>query len=105
MTSRRKFIKQSALATAGSMVVPAFLKSLEAKAASSFLQADSNKVLVVIQLSGGNDGLNTVIPVKNDFYYKNRPKIAIPADDALMINKEVGFHPELKIFKEFYEQG
>jgi uncharacterized protein (DUF1501 family) len=105
MTSRRKFIKQSALAAAGSLAVPSFLKSIEARGASSFLNADSGKVLVVIQLSGGNDGLNTVVPFKNDIYYKSRPKIAIPADEVLEISKDAGFHPQLKIFKEFYDQG
>ena len=105
MTSRRKFIKQSALAAAGTIAVPAFLKSLEAQAASKFAAADSNKVLVVIQLSGGNDGLNTVIPIKNDIYYKARPKIAIAADDALEFTKDAAFHPQLKVFNEFYDQG
>lgn len=106
MTSRRKFIKQSAFAGTGALMLPGFLKSMEASGAGLLGQAQAgNKVLVVIQLSGGNDGLNTIVPISNDIYYKSRPKIAIPAEDTIQISKEVGFHPELKVFKEFYDQG
>jgi uncharacterized protein (DUF1501 family) len=101
MTSRRRFIKKSAAATAGAFIIPDFLKSLKAEQSP----LPGNKVLVVIQLSGGNDGLNTIVPISNDIYYKSRPKIAIPADEVYEINKDVGFHPQLKVFKEFYDQG
>jgi uncharacterized protein (DUF1501 family) len=74
MTSRRSFIKKSAFATVGSMMIPNFLKAYETQ---HFNKSQINgKVLVVIQLSGGNDGLNTVVPYRNDIYYKSRPSIA-----------------------------
>src|SRR6185503_17360261 len=51
--------------------------------------------LVVIQLTGGNDGLNTVIPQKNELYWKYRPTIGIPKDKLFSVNKETGLHPAL----------
>jgi len=64
-----------------------------------------NKVLVVLQLSGGNDGLNTVIPVRNDIYYSSRPKLGIRKEDALLLTEEVGLNPALTGFKDLYEDG
>ena len=54
---------------AGTMLVPSFLKSMEQRVDLQSIESD--KKLIVIQLSGGNDGLNTVIPFKNDFYYRS----------------------------------
>ena len=67
---RREFLQVGSLATA-SLMVPKFLKPFEAR---NMVPA-GNKVLVILQLSGGNDGLNTVIPYRNDIYYKSRPKL------------------------------
>ena len=64
-----------------------------------------NKVVVILQLSGGNDGLNTVIPVRNDLYYKARPKLGIERTKALSITDEVGLHPALTGFKDLYDDG
>jgi uncharacterized protein (DUF1501 family) len=64
-----------------------------------------DRVLVVVQLSGGNDGLNTVIPFTHDVYRKNRPKLAIPATDVLKINGELGFHPAARGFADLLEQN
>jgi len=60
---------------------------------------------VVLQLSGGNDGLNTVIPVTNDLYYKARPKLGITKDKALLLTDEVGLNPALTGFKGLYDDG
>jgi len=64
-----------------------------------------NKVMVVLQLSGGNDGLNTVIPVRNDLYYSARPKLGIPKQNALLLTDEVGLNPALAAFKDLYDDG
>ena len=64
-----------------------------------------NKVLVVLQLSGGNDGLNTVIPIQNDIYYKLRPKLGITKDKSLVLTDDTGLHPALTGFKELYDDG
>src|ERR1051325_4253793 len=88
---RREFLQVGSLATA-SFMVPKFLKAFE----TGSLVPPGNKVVVVLQLSGGNDGLNTVIPVRNDIYYKSRPGLGINRDKTLLLTDEVALHPELK---------
>jgi uncharacterized protein (DUF1501 family) len=79
--NRRKFIRNSALTTA-SLMVPDFLKA----AGNLFDQSAYNgKILVVIQLSGGNDSLNCVVPVRNDIYYKARPGISLKRDETIAL--------------------
>lgn len=97
---RKEFIQIGSLATA-SMLLPKFLKAFEGPA----LVPPGNKVVVVLQLSGGNDGLNTVIPFRNDLYYKARPRLGIVKDKALGITDEVGLHPSLTAFKDLYNDG
>jgi uncharacterized protein (DUF1501 family) len=62
-------------------------------------------VLVILQLSGGNDALNTVIPYGNPLYFDNRPKVGIPADQVLPINDSIGFHPAMGPMKQLYDEG
>ncbi|HKH59853.1 MAG TPA: DUF1501 domain-containing protein [Flavitalea sp.] len=100
MLRRREFLQVGSLASAACMV-PNFLKAFEKKA----MVPPGNKVLVLLQLSGGNDGLNTVIPFRNDIYYRARPKIGILKDQALALTDEVGLHPALKSFKDLYDEG
>ncbi|MGE7777437.1 DUF1501 domain-containing protein [Chitinophaga sp. NPDC101104] len=97
---RRRFLQVGSLASA-SLMLPKFLKAMEQ---GNFVPP-GNKVLVVVQLSGGNDGLNTVIPYRNDIYYKLRPQLGIRRDDALALNDELGIHPALKTFKSLYDDG
>jgi uncharacterized protein (DUF1501 family) len=97
---RKEFIQIGSLATA-SMLMPKFLKAFEGQA----LVPAGNKVMVILQLSGGNDGLNTVIPVRNDLYYKARPSLGIEKAKALMMGDEAGLHPALTGFKELYDDG
>ena len=61
--------------------------------------------LVVLQLSGGHDGLNAVIPYGDGLYYQLRPQIGIGADKVLHLNDQVGLHPNLKSLKGLYDQG
>ena len=97
---RREFLQVGSLATA-SLFVPKFMKAFEAKNAVP----PGNKVVVVLQLSGGNDGLNTVIPIRNDIYYSSRPKLGIDKMKALAITDEVGLHPELTAFADAFHNG
>jgi len=97
---RREFLQVGSLATA-SLMVPKFLKAFEA---GNMVPA-GNKVLVILQLSGGNDGLNTVIPYRNDIYYKSRPRLGIEKSKILSLTDEAGLHPALTGFKEMYEDG
>jgi len=97
---RREFIQTGSLASA-SLMLPKFLKAFENKQ----LVPPGNKVMVVIQFSGGNDGLNTVIPINNDIYYKERPRLGIPAANALSLTSDAGLNPALTAFKELYDNG
>ncbi|MBL7780205.1 MAG: DUF1501 domain-containing protein [Saprospiraceae bacterium] len=97
---RRDFLKAGSLATA-SLFVPQFLKAVEGKNTL----APNGKVLVVLQMSGGNDGLNTVIPVRNDIYYRERKRIAVPRETSLALGDEAGLHPVLTAMKNAYDQG
>ncbi len=62
-------------------------------------------VLVVLQLAGGNDGLNTVVPFRNDDYYRARPKLSIDRREVLRINDELGFHPSAEGLKSLFDAG
>jgi len=92
MTTRRRFLKttigSSAIVSLGQSA-PDFLR--HACAADATPEAES--VLVVVQLSGGNDGLNTVAPFSDELYQKARPTLAVRSQDALKINNTLGFHP------------
>lgn len=61
--------------------------------------------LVVIQLGGGDDGLNMVVPYGDGLYYQLRPQVAIPADHVLPLDGRLGLHPNLKAFKRLYDRG
>ena len=62
-------------------------------------------ILVVIQLTGGNDYLNTIVPYSDPLYYDNRANLGIPADQVLPIDDDFGFNPALQPIKELYDQG
>lgn len=100
---RREFLRNSAFTTAGSLLVPQFLKAYERQHLGQNTLND--KVVVVIQLSGGNDGLNTVVPFRNDIYYRERPSIAIKQENILRLNDEIGLNPALEKIKELYDNG
>ncbi len=100
LIKRKEFIQIGSLATA-SMMLPKFLKAFETRN----MVPIGNKVVVILQLSGGNDGLNTVIPVRNDIYYKSRPRLGIAREKALSLTDEVGLHPALAGFKQLYDDG
>jgi len=68
-------------------------------------KAPKDTVLVVCQLSGGNDGLNTVVPYANKLYYDLRPQLAIGEDKVLKLTNEVGFHPAMPGLADLYKQG
>ncbi len=96
---RRKFIKNSALASS-LFFVPSFVKAFESVAAQQL----GYKRLVVIQLAGGNDGLNTIIPHNNDLYYNARPRLAI-TKDIIKLNDDLGFHPSLAPLRSLFDNG
>ena len=97
---RRQFLQVGSLATA-SVMVPKFLKAFERQTTVPA----GNKVVVVLQLSGGNDGLNTVIPYRNDVFYRERPGLGIDQAKALRLTDEAGLHPALTGFKNLFDDG
>jgi uncharacterized protein (DUF1501 family) len=103
-SSRRRFLTQLASGAAVMSLgarAPAFL----AMAAAGEVTPQSDAILVVVQLTGGNDGLNTVIPYRDDEYYKVRPKLAIPAEDVVRINDQFGFHPAARGLADLLQAG
>ena len=112
LQTRREFLRRTILTSALSWTVPTFLantfSALQADAMDRATQITTGKdstILVVLQMAGGNDGLNTVIPHGSDYYYKSRPRIGIKSDQVLKINDQIGLNPGLKGFKELYDQG
>lgn len=98
LIKRREFLKISSLATA-SLLMPNFLKAMTFDEALE----PNRKILVVLQFTGGNDGLNTIIPVRNDIYFRERKSIAIK--DSLSLDDETGINPALSYFKELHDNG
>ena len=90
MLRRRAFLQRSSL-VALAPTVPAFL----ARAARAAAPDRDGRVLVVIQLDGGNDGINTVVPFKDEGYAKARSVLRLPADRLHKITQEVGLHPAM----------
>jgi uncharacterized protein (DUF1501 family) len=101
-TSRRSFLQTTLAGSAGIAIGAQLPDSWLMAAANS---SKSDRVLLVIQLTGGNDGLNTVVPYRNADYKKARPKLAIGATDVLKIDGDLGFHPSLTGVSELMEAG
>lgn len=102
MTTRRKFLQQFGAASLVSFgAVPTFL----ARAAAAESLTEEGRILVLVQMAGGNDGLNTVVPHGRDEYYKARPGIAIGKNAVLKLNEELGLHPAMTGFKELFDEG
>src|SRR5262245_19118532 len=110
LKTRREFLRTTMLGGALSWTVPTFLantfSSLHADAADSQKQIVTGKdstILVVLQMAGGNDGLNTVVPYADDSYHKARPRIGVAAKEVLKLNDYVGLNPKLTGLKALYD--
>ena len=100
---RRDFIKNATCIAVGVTVIPQFLAGCASREVKRFL--GGYKRLVVLHLGGGNDGLNTIVPFRNDVYYELRPTLAIPAKKVLKLDDELGMHPALVGLKNLYDRG
>src|SRR6516162_9520489 len=112
LQTRREFLRHTVLGGALSWTVPSFLANtfaaLQADAADKATQTATGRdgtILVVLQMAGGNDGLNTVVPFANDHYHRARPRLGLSAEKVLKLNDELGLHPNLAGFKELYDAG
>lgn len=112
LKTRRQFLRTSMLGAAATWTVPVFLEktffALNAMAAEAVTQTATGKdgtILVVLQMAGGNDGLNMVVPYEDDAYHVARPRLALPANQILKINDYVGLNPKLTGLKSLYDEG
>ncbi|NJK82523.1 MAG: hypothetical protein HC912_00605 [Saprospiraceae bacterium] len=91
--NRRKFLQHTAWTTVVPSAIPSW-RLLRPK--------QQKKKLIVIQLNGGNDSWNTLIPYQNQQYYKYRPTLALPPDAIIPLTASLGFHPALASLQPFF---
>ena len=105
--SRRELFRRGGMIAVGMMAPPwlaAVAKADIVKTAQG-KRVDKDTVLVVCQLSGGNDGLNTVVPYADAEYLKLRPTIGIKDDQVLKLNESLGLHPNMGGLHELFKEG
>jgi uncharacterized protein (DUF1501 family) len=100
MVTRRQFLQTSAIVSL-SPWVPTFL----AQSIGGPNSAREGRILVVVQLDGGNDGLNTVVPFGDEDYERHRPTLKISASKVRKLDKTVGLHPQMKGAAKLFEAG
>tara|TARA_Y100001936_G_scaffold253041_1_gene315493 strand:+ start:269 stop:1531 length:1263 start_codon:yes stop_codon:yes gene_type:complete len=108
LISRRQFLKGSIAVVPAATIMPAVFSRAVAAAVHEqpFSVAPmGERTLVIVQMKGGNDGLNTIVPANDPAYYEHRDLLAIPQNDVLPIDGQVGFHPILNAFKELWDEG
>src|SRR5947207_14083277 len=112
LQTRREFLRTSMLGAAATCTLPVFLEktffALDAMAADALTQTVTGKdgtILVVLQMAGGNDGLNMVIPYADDTYHRTRPRLGFAADKTLKIDNHVGLNPKLTGSKALFDEG
>ena len=109
--TRRAMIKNGMLVVSAGMVMPAIFSRGIASAhaqsveGSHIAQAASDRTLIVVQMAGGNDGLNTVVPFADATYRKMRPTIGIQESKVLSLDGRLGLHPNLAPLKTIWDQG
>ncbi len=104
MTNRRDFLKLVGTTTGGMLFIPQFLNAMSRESLFAAAQQNGN-ILVVIQLNGGNDGLNTFIPYTDPMYYTLRKNIGMPKDKVLNAANGMGFHPAMQGFNDILQDG
>lgn len=116
--TRRRFMQSGLVVVSTASTIPTFLQHsavaladpLDTSRITSLPGVPQDRILIVVQLSGGNDGLNTVVPYGHRGYYDTRPGIAVPQSQALRLggkadNQGVGFHPSLANLKDMIDNG
>ena len=108
--SRRDFLRRGLYGIGVTAGLPVLLgrttEALTAQAlAGTSMETHPERILVVVELSGGNDGLNTVVPFGDDTYYRVRPNLGIRETEVLKIEDGYGFHPSLVGFERLYKDG
>src|SRR6202171_6094585 len=111
--NRRSLITRGALLVASGFLAPSFITrtamALDGPASAlgpvTLDPSKKNHVLVVLQLSGGNDGINTLVPFTDPNYARLRPTLGVAATDVLRLTDSVGLNPQLSKLKALYDQG
>ncbi len=111
--TRREFVQKGLTIIAMGATAPSFLTRTALAMGNPFDIAQvtsrpgvpDDNVLVVVQMGGGNDGLNTVIPFGDDAYYRARPRLAVPRNDVIQVTGDLGFHPKMTKLKELMDRG
>ncbi|MGH6641027.1 MAG: DUF1501 domain-containing protein [Polaromonas sp.] len=100
---RRHFISVFSSATGAALLsaqAPGWAQATAQRAASA-----ADRILILVELKGGNDGLNTVVPYADSSYYQLRPVIGIKREEVIRLDAQTGLHPELKALLPLWEQG
>ncbi len=109
--TRREFIRRTVLGGALTWTVPGFLANTfaalqrEAENGRRTATGRDSRILVVLQMAGGNDGINTLVPFASDHYRRARPRLALPESGVLRLNDDVALHAGLAGFKDLYDAG
>jgi uncharacterized protein (DUF1501 family) len=111
--TRREFLQKGLTIVAMGATAPTFLTRTalaltnpwDVAQVSSRPGVPDDRILVVVQLGGGNDGLNTIVPYADDAYYRARPRLAVPRPQVIPLTGELGLHPRMAKLKELYDRG
>ncbi|MEM1095022.1 MAG: DUF1501 domain-containing protein [Bacteroidota bacterium] len=104
--SRRDFLWSLGLAASGSVMMGGLpVRALAQPARHPLASAETDRILVLVQLDGGNDGLNTLVPITNDTYYRLRPNIGIAPADTLALSSDLGFNPAMAPLHRRFQDG
>lgn len=106
--TRKSFLSTLGIGALGSGLMLGGLP-VNAMARTKFLNrlvaANNDRILILIQLGGGNDGLNTIIPVENEVYYQKRPTIAISKEESILLSDDIGMHPAMGSLQSLWGNG
>ena len=109
--TRRAMMKDGLLAVSAGMIMPSvFARAVRAaqnaaREGDTWAQAALGRTLVVVQMAGGNDGLNTIVPYTDGTYYQARPTLAVKPGDVIALDERLGLHPALAAFKPLWQAG
>ena len=104
MFNRREFLKTTATSglVAWGLTAPRFIARTAAATPLLAKRGAKDTILVVVQLTGGNDGLNTVVPFKDELYAKYRPTLKLATKDLKKISDSLGLHPSMEGFASLW---
>jgi len=102
---RRDFIKTAMVLSAFGTQLPLMAIGRRQRQLQRRTQWETDRIVVLIKLNGGNDGLNTVVPIEDDIYYEARPTLALPPNQTLSVNETTGFHPSMSPIYQHYQNG